>query len=168
MHILSSVIDNCPSWISRRGRMAIEIISWSISMNVVWLSWGFNLWPLDLQSNMLWSPVKDLTMQTNLTVTVGHIVTWFLFSFHFYHHIAFHKGNQSSMCMKPNMEKRPLYYLRTAKNQMSVPIHAEKLDGFCLSTYTTVSIDSVSGQPRPWWACTNVQAHQGLCCPHIT
>ena len=28
MHILSPVTDNCPSWISRRERMAVEIFSW--------------------------------------------------------------------------------------------------------------------------------------------
>ena len=32
VHILSPVTDNCPSWISGRERMAIEIISWPISM----------------------------------------------------------------------------------------------------------------------------------------
>ena len=31
MHILSPETDNCPSWISRRERMTIENISWSIS-----------------------------------------------------------------------------------------------------------------------------------------
>ena len=37
----------------------------------------------------------------------------------------------------------------------------------CSSTYTTVSIDSVSGQRRPRSACANAQADQGLRCPHI-
>ena len=32
MHILKPETDNCPSWISRRERMTIENISWSISM----------------------------------------------------------------------------------------------------------------------------------------
>ena len=32
MHILSPETDNCPSWISRRERMTVENISWSISM----------------------------------------------------------------------------------------------------------------------------------------
>ena len=31
MHILSPVIDNCPSWTSGRERMALEIISWPMS-----------------------------------------------------------------------------------------------------------------------------------------
>ena len=38
---------------------------------------------------------------------------------------------------------------------------------FCSSTYTTVSIDSVSGQRRPRSACANAQADQGLSCPQI-
>ena len=33
MHILSPETDNCPSWISRRERMTVENISWSISTN---------------------------------------------------------------------------------------------------------------------------------------
>ena len=32
LHILSPKTDNCPSWISRRERMTVENISWSISM----------------------------------------------------------------------------------------------------------------------------------------
>ena len=32
VHILSPETDNCPSWISRRERMIVENISWSISM----------------------------------------------------------------------------------------------------------------------------------------
>ena len=32
MHILSPETDNCPSWISRKERMTVENISWSISM----------------------------------------------------------------------------------------------------------------------------------------
>ena len=39
---------------------------------------------------------------------------------------------------------------------------------FCLSIYTTVSTDSVSGQQRPRSACAYVQADQGLSCLHIT
>ena len=31
VHILSPETDNCPSWISGRGRMTVENISWSIS-----------------------------------------------------------------------------------------------------------------------------------------
>ena len=32
VHILSPETDNCPSWISRRERMTVENISWSISL----------------------------------------------------------------------------------------------------------------------------------------
>ena len=32
MHILLSVTDKCPTWISGRERMAVEIISWQISL----------------------------------------------------------------------------------------------------------------------------------------
>ena len=38
---------------------------------------------------------------------------------------------------------------------------------FCLTTYTTVSTDSVSRQWRLRSACTYGQADQGLCCPQI-
>ena len=34
VHILWPV-NNCPSWISKRGRMIIDMISWSISMKVI-------------------------------------------------------------------------------------------------------------------------------------
>ena len=37
----------------------------------------------------------------------------------------------------------------------------------CSLTYTTVSIDSVSRQWKPWSACTNVQADLGLHCLQI-
>ena len=43
VHILSSITHNCPSWINRKGTMAVEIISWSISMKVMRLSSGFEL-----------------------------------------------------------------------------------------------------------------------------
>ena len=43
MHILSTVTDRCPSWISGRGRMTVEMISWS--MKVLWPSWYSNLRP---------------------------------------------------------------------------------------------------------------------------
>ena len=39
------------------------------------------------------------------------------------------------------------------------------LDILCSSTYSTVSIHSVSGQWKPRSACANVQADMGLCCP---
>ena len=34
MHIFLLEIDNCPSWISRRGRITVEMIWWSISMQL--------------------------------------------------------------------------------------------------------------------------------------
>ena len=52
VHILSPVTDNCLSWISRRGRMAVEIISWPVSTNVMWQGWDSNSWRMDLQSDM--------------------------------------------------------------------------------------------------------------------
>ena len=50
--------------------------------------------------------------------------------------------------------------MRKAKVQMSVGIRA--VWTFCSSTYTTVSIDSVSGKRRPLPACAYAQADQGL------
>ena len=50
------------------------------------------------------------------------------------------------------------------------PAHAQSiiraLNLFLVHTFC-VSKDSVSGQGRPWSACTDVQADLGLCCPHI-
>ena len=49
VHILSPVNDNCSSWISRRGRMAIEIFSWpSLNERMCW-TWGLNSGPLACQ-----------------------------------------------------------------------------------------------------------------------
>ena len=42
MHILLSVTDNCPTWISDRKRMAIEMVSWPISMKECWRTRGSN------------------------------------------------------------------------------------------------------------------------------
>ena len=59
VHIILSVTDKCTSWITGSRRMTVEIISWSISMKIMWLSLGSNSQALDLQSdtlpNMLWS-----------------------------------------------------------------------------------------------------------------
>ena len=44
MHILSPVTDNCPSWISGRERMAVEIISWPISTKDCRQTWGLSPW----------------------------------------------------------------------------------------------------------------------------
>ena len=40
VHVLSKVTDN---WISGRGRMVVEIISWPISTKVMWPGWQLNL-----------------------------------------------------------------------------------------------------------------------------
>ena len=48
MHILLPETDNCPSWISRRERMTIENISWSISRE----------WPLKIFHDQ--SPGKNV------------------------------------------------------------------------------------------------------------
>ena len=44
--------------------MAVDIISYSISMKVMWPSWDSNLPPLDLQSDVLWmfAYATDLTL----------------------------------------------------------------------------------------------------------
>ena len=52
MHILSPETDNCPSWISRRERMTVENISWSISTKECCRPrQGLNLRPPGLQSD---------------------------------------------------------------------------------------------------------------------
>ena len=50
VHILSPETDNCPSWISRRERMIVENISWSISTKECCRPrLGLNPWPSGLQ-----------------------------------------------------------------------------------------------------------------------
>ena len=52
VHIHVPETDNCPSWISRRERMTIENISWSISMKECCQTrLGSNSWP-DHQSDI--------------------------------------------------------------------------------------------------------------------
>ena len=52
MHILSPETDNCPSWISRRERITVENISWSISTKECCRPRrGLNPRPPDLQSD---------------------------------------------------------------------------------------------------------------------
>ena len=58
-----------------------------------------------------------------------------------------------------NTEKGPLCNL-WMQFQISMSIRAFWSEHFCSSTYTTVSIDSLSRQRRPRSA-----ADQGLCCP---
>ena len=45
MHILSPVTGNCPSWISGREKMTVEIISWPISTKESCWTWGSNPQP---------------------------------------------------------------------------------------------------------------------------
>ena len=45
VHIFSPVTNNCPTWISGRGRMAVEIISWPISTKECCQTRGSNLQP---------------------------------------------------------------------------------------------------------------------------
>ena len=47
VHILSPVSDNCSSWISGRGRMAVEIFSWPGLHERMCRTWVSNSGPLD-------------------------------------------------------------------------------------------------------------------------
>ena len=51
MHILSPVTDNCSSWISGRGRMAVEMFSWPSLHERMCRTWGSNSGPLACQAN---------------------------------------------------------------------------------------------------------------------
>ena len=53
MHILSPVTDNCSSWISGRGRMAVEMFSWPNLHERMCRTWGSNSGPLACQANSL-------------------------------------------------------------------------------------------------------------------
>ena len=53
VHILSPVTDNCSSWISGRGRMAVEIFSWPSLHERMCRTWGSNSGPLACQANIL-------------------------------------------------------------------------------------------------------------------
>ena len=64
-------------------------------------------------------------------------------------------------------EKAPYVIMGTAEVQITCTSMQSDPDILCLSTYTTISINSVSGQQRPRSACTFVQADLGLCCPQI-
>ena len=67
--------DNCPSWI---GGIAVEIISWSISTNVMWLRWNSNSWPLDLQSDALKDYVKPVVHYFHCHLIVFFFCFFFL------------------------------------------------------------------------------------------
>ena len=64
MHILLPVTDTCSSWISGRGRMAIEMFSWPSLHERMCRTWGSNSGPLACQVNLLPielpRPVSDL------------------------------------------------------------------------------------------------------------
>ena len=59
MHILSTETDNCPSWISRRERMTIENISWSISIKECCQPGGGRTCNLLITSRMRSQVTKD-------------------------------------------------------------------------------------------------------------
>ena len=65
VHILSPVTDNCSSWISGRGRMAVEMFSWPSLHERMCRTWGSNSGPLTCQANLLLielpRPVKKKT-----------------------------------------------------------------------------------------------------------
>ena len=52
MHIISPVTDNCPTWVSARERMAIEMISWPISTKECCRTEGSNPRPHENSSYM--------------------------------------------------------------------------------------------------------------------
>ena len=58
MHILSPVTDNCSSWISGRGRMAVEMFSWPSLHERMCRTWGSNSGPLACQANSLPRPTE--------------------------------------------------------------------------------------------------------------
>ena len=69
VHIVLPVTQSS-SWISGMRRMAIEINSRSISLEVMWLSWDLNLSPLDLQPDMLLTALLSLaSIQTDCICT---------------------------------------------------------------------------------------------------
>ena len=53
VHILSPVTDNCSSWISGRGRIAVEIFSWPSLHERMCRTWGSSSRPLAYQADML-------------------------------------------------------------------------------------------------------------------
>ena len=60
VHILSPVTDKWPIWISGRERMAVEMISWPISMKEYCRTGELNLQPPEYQSDM--HPTKLLVL----------------------------------------------------------------------------------------------------------
>ena len=53
VHIFLPVTDNCSSWLSGRGRMAVEMFSWQNLHERMCQTWGSNSGPLACQANSL-------------------------------------------------------------------------------------------------------------------
>ena len=64
VHILSPETDNCPSWISRRERMTVENISWSIYTKEC-------CWPSGSQTHDLL-----ITSRINIQLSVWHMAVF--------------------------------------------------------------------------------------------
>ena len=79
MPILLPVTDNCPTWISGRERMAVEMISWPICMKECFVGRGSNRRPSEYQGYMhlteLLSPAKN---GTSLPSSVSKLSNFFL------------------------------------------------------------------------------------------
>ena len=75
MHILSPETDNCPSWISRRERMTVENISWSISTKECYRPRrGLNPWPpgLQLDGASNWATEAGPLQDIRKVAVIGH------------------------------------------------------------------------------------------------
>ena len=75
MHILSPVTDNCPSWISGRERMAVEIISWPISTKESYRAWGSHPRPSPYQAD---AHLTELARLAYSCVMITKLI-WFLY-----------------------------------------------------------------------------------------
>ena len=64
------------------------------------------------------------------------------------------------------LEKGPYAIYEQRMSRWACASVQTDLDILCSSTYTAVSIHSVSGKRRPISACANAQADYGLRCPH--
>ena len=83
MHTLLPETENCPSWISRRERMTIENISWSISTKeCCWPRLGLNPRPPGLQSDSAsnWATKAGL-FAVLPTEDNGYYIIWAGFTF---------------------------------------------------------------------------------------
>ena len=75
VYIISLVIDNCLSWISRWWRMTIEMISWSLSMKVM-AELGFELMTTGSAVRWTMEPSK-LELKGKLNFPVQKLIrTW--------------------------------------------------------------------------------------------